>query len=89
MYCLTLAQWQVKQCVHSESYRAHGLQADRVLDEGNISEYCLLLPSEFICCWISFDEGFHVWWNQGQIIKVINLKKHPKILFIGIVYKVT
>ena len=36
----------MKQCVLSESYRAHRLLADRVLDDGNFSDYCLLLPSE-------------------------------------------
>ena len=37
------------------------------------------------CCWISCDEGIHVWWEKGPIMKI----KEFKILFIGIVYKVT
>ena len=41
-----VAQWQVKQCVLSESYRAHRLSADSVLEDGNFSRYCFLLPSE-------------------------------------------
>ena len=43
-----VAQWQVKLCVLSESYRAHRLSssADRVLEDGNFSRYCFLLPSE-------------------------------------------
>ena len=33
-----------------------------------------------ICCWISHDdaEGIHIRWDEGQIMKVINLKKQPK-----------
>ena len=52
----------MKQCAFSESYIAHRLLADRVLDhdDGNVSGYHFLLPSEFICCWISRDEGIHV-----------------------------
>ena len=30
------------------------------------------------CRWISRDEGIHVWWDEGQIMKVIDLKKQPK-----------
>ena len=94
MYCETVAQWQVKLCSVSESFRAHILLADRVLADRNISGYCFLLPSEFICGWISLDEGIHVWWDEGQIMEVINLIKNQptkefKILFIGIVYKAT
>ena len=61
----------------SQSYRAHRLLADRVPDDGNVSGYCFLLPSEFICRWISRDETIHVWWDEGQIMKVINQKKQP------------
>ena len=45
---MTLAQWEVKLSVLSESYRAHRLSADRVLEDhdGNFSRYCFLLPSE-------------------------------------------
>ena len=40
----------------------------------------LLSPTAqwIICGWISRDEGIHVWWDEGQIMKVINLKKQPK-----------
>ena len=89
MHIQTFAQWQVQldsECAFSESYTAHMRLADRVLDDGNVSGYCFLpvLPSEFkfICssCWISRDEGIHFqpWWDEGQIMKVIDLKKQPK-----------
>ena len=35
-YCQTWAQWQAKQWALSESYRAHKLLADRVLDDEKI-----------------------------------------------------
>ena len=73
-------QWQVKQFSLWESYRTHRLLADRVLDDGNISGYCFLLPSELICCsWILCDEWIHILWEEGQIMKVIDLNKQPKI----------
>ena len=25
------------------------------------------------------DEGSHVWWDEGKIMKIINLKRQPKI----------
>ena len=38
----------------------------------------IVSPSEFICSWIFHDEGIHIWWDEGQIMKVIDLKKQPK-----------
>ena len=31
-----------------------------------------------ICPWIWRDKGIHVWWDEGQIMKVIHQKKQPK-----------
>ena len=82
MHSQTLAQWKVKQCSLSEtlteSYRAHRLLADRVLHDGNFSGYSSLLPSAFTCRCLLLDEGIHVWWDEGQIMKVIYLMKQPK-----------
>ena len=78
MYCQTLVQWQVKQCALSETYRAHRLLADRVVNDGNVSGYRFLLPSEFICRWIPRNEGVHVLWDEDQIMKVIDLKKQSQ-----------
>ena len=39
-------QWQMKQCDLTESYKAHRLLTDRVLDDENVSEYCFLVPRE-------------------------------------------
>ena len=52
---------------------------------------CYPVNSYLVCHWISRDENLHVQLNEGQIMKVIDLKKQPKnkILFIGIVYKAT
>ena len=73
-------EWQVEECALSESYRAHRLLADRVLDNGNVSGYCSLLPNEFICRFT-----FTIWWEECQIMEVIDLKKQQfKILFICI-----
>ena len=41
---------------------------------GNCSKYCLLLPNESYVA----GEGIHVWWDEGQIMEVINLKKQAK-----------
>ena len=67
---MTLAQWQVKLSVLSESYRAHRLFANRVLDDGNVSGYCFLLPSESYVTgfgMISRDEGIHVQWDKVRL----------------------
>ena len=85
MYFYFLAQWQVKRCSFSESYIAHRLWAKRVLaygnisggniSGGNISGYRFPVNSYVagLC-----DEGIHVLWDEGQIMKVIYLKKQPK-----------
>ena len=63
-----------------QSYRAHRHLADRVLDDGkletsqNIVSY---YPVNHMLLDLA-DEGIHVWWDEGQIMKVINLKKQPK-----------
>ena len=73
MYCQTLSQWQVKRCVLFESYRAHRLLADRVLDsdDGNFSGYCFLLPSESYVAGSCVMKKNHVLWDEGQIKIVI------------------
>ena len=64
--------------------------ADRLggLDDGNVSGYRFPLPSE------SFVAGSHLMeefaFDGTKVsMKLINLKKQQKILFIGIVYKAT
>ena len=75
MYCQTLSQWQVKRCVLFESYRAHRLLADRVLDsdDGNFSGYCFLLPSESYVAGSCVMKKNHVLWDEGQIKNVISV----------------
>ena len=43
------------------------------MSQDNVASYLVNL-----CCWILCDEGIHVWWDEDQIMKVINLKKQPK-----------
>ena len=88
MYFQTLPQWQVNNFFWELHFlRAalrfgescmHRLLTDRALDDGKVSGYCFLIPSEFICGWILDDEGIHVQWDLCQIMKVTGLKKQPK-----------
>ena len=69
----------MKQCVLSESYRAHRLSADRVLKDENFSRYCFLLPSEsYVAGSRVVKEFTFSGIKPGQIMKVIDLKKQAK-----------
>ena len=78
MYRQTLAQWQVKQCVLSESYRAHRLLADRVLDDGNFSRYRFLPLSESYVAASRVVEDFMFSEIKVKIMKVKDIKKQEK-----------
>ena len=64
--------------------------ADRlgVLDDGNVSGYRFPLPSESFVVGSRLMEEF-AFDGTKVSMKLINLKKQQKILFIGIVYKAT
>ena len=64
--------------------------ADRlgVLDDGNVSGYRFPLPSESFVAGSRLMEEF-AFDGTKVSMKLINIKKQQKILFIGIVYKAT
>ena len=78
----------MKRCVLSESYRAHRLSADRVLEDGNFSGYCFLLPRESYVAGSRMvkEFTFRLWRSSTRIKEA---SKEFKILFIGIVHKAT
>ena len=41
-----------------------------------LSKDSFRLPSEFICWWISCNEGIHIWWDEGQIVCWVGWKSN-------------
>ena len=74
---MAVKQMAVKQCVLSESYRTHCRQTFSWQSSWwwRLLRILFLATQWIICYWILHGERIHVWCDEGQIMKVIDVKK--------------